>query len=459
MPTVGDHAVILGASMGGLLTARVLADFYRTVTVVERDVLPDIPTNRQGVPQGRHGHILLRRGSQILEDLFEGILDELVAAGAPVWNDGDVSEVDVSFRGHHIVRAGCFEDLSSTTLYSPSRPLLDFRVRQRVLAFPNVVMLEGHDIVELTATPGRDHITGVRIASHNGGTDEHVEADLVVDAMGRGSRMPAFLERLGYDRPAEDELAIGLTYSTQPFHVPPGKLKDKVYAYSFIPGRPTAVSLFGYENDTWLLTVQGIVGQETPFNYAEMIAFAARVAPDHVMAALRSSQPAGDVARHRFHSNRWRRYDKLRRFPSGLLVVGDAICSFNPIYGQGMTVAAMDALVLRDCLRKGGGPNLSRRFFAAAAKKIGVAWEMSVGSDLALPEVMATPPLAMRLPNAYNDWVLSAAESDLRVAEQFFKVLNLVNPPTHLLRPAVMLRVASANLRRRRTRLPDAVVR
>jgi 2-polyprenyl-6-methoxyphenol hydroxylase-like FAD-dependent oxidoreductase len=456
---VGDHAVVLGASMGGLLTARVLADFYRTVTVVERDVLPDTPTNRQGVPQGRHGHILLRRGSQILEVLFAGILDELVASGAPVWNDGDTSKVDLSFRGHHLVRAGCFEDLPSTTLYSPSRPLLEFHVRQRVLTIPNVVMLEGHDIVDLTATPGRDHITGVRIAGHHGGTDEHVEADLVVDAMGRGSRMPAFLERLGYDRPAEDELAIGLTYSTQPFHVPPGKLKDKVYAYSFIPGRPTAVSLFGYENDTWLLTVQGIVGQETPFNYAEMIAFAARVAPDHVMAALRSSQPAGDVARHRFHSNRWRRYDKLRRFPSGLLVVGDAICSFNPIYGQGMTVAAMDALVLRDCLRKGGGPNLSRRFFAAAAKKIGVAWEMSVGSDLALPEVMATPPLSMRLPNAYNDWVLSAAESDLRVAEQFFKVLNLVNPPTHLLRPAVMLRVASANLRRRRTRLPDAVVR
>src|ERR1700712_1384109 len=120
MPMVGDHAVVLGASMGGLLTARVLADFYRTVTVVERDVLPDTPTNRQGVPQGRHGHILLRRGSPILGDFFGGVLDELVAAGAPVWNDGDVSKVDVSFRGHHIVRAGCFEDLSSTILYSPS---------------------------------------------------------------------------------------------------------------------------------------------------------------------------------------------------------------------------------------------------------------------------------------------------------------------------------------------------
>jgi 2-polyprenyl-6-methoxyphenol hydroxylase-like FAD-dependent oxidoreductase len=143
----------------------------------------------------------------------------------------------------------------------------------------------------------------------------------------------------------------------------------------------------------------------------------------------------------------WRRYDKLPRVPSGLLVIGDAICSFNPIYGQGMTVAAMDALVLRDCLRD-GGTDVSRRYFACAAEGIGVAWQMAVGSDLALPEVKAPRPISVRLPNTYNDWVLSAAESDLRVAEQFWKVLNLVELPRRLLRPAVMVRVALAKLRR-----------
>jgi 2-polyprenyl-6-methoxyphenol hydroxylase-like FAD-dependent oxidoreductase len=442
--------------MGGLLAARVLADFYRTVTVVERDVLPDTPVNRQGVPQGRHGHVLLRRGSQVLSDLFPGLLDELVADGAPVWNDGDLSKLDVSFRGHQIVRSGRFADLSSTAFYSPSRPFLEFHVRQRVLALENVVLLQRRDVVDLTCTPGKDRITGVRIASRQDGAEELLDADLVVDAMGRGSRMPAFLAGMGYERPVEDELVIGLTYSSQPFRVPPGTLNEKVYVYNFVPGRPKAVSLFGYEHDNWLLTIQGIMGQETPFNHAEMLEFAADVAPDHVVAALHSGQPTGDVARHRTQSNRWRRYDKLRRLPSGLLVVGDAICSFNPIYGQGMTVAAMDALVLRDCLRDGGA-DLSRRFFASAAKWIGVAWQMAVDSDLALPEVEATRPISVRLPNAYNDWVLSAAESDIQVAEQFWKVLNLVDLPSRLLRPSVMARVVIANLRRSGARVPNPV--
>jgi 2-polyprenyl-6-methoxyphenol hydroxylase-like FAD-dependent oxidoreductase len=446
MATGGEHAVVLGASMAGLLAARVLADFYRTVTVVERDTLPDTPMNRQGVPQGKHGHVLMRRGSQILSELFPGLLDELVAGGVPVWDDGDVSKVDVSFRGHQIVRSGRFADLSSTTFYSPSRPFLEFCVRQRVLGLSNVRILQRRDVLDLTCTPERDRITGVRIANRQSGAEELLGADVVVDAMGRGSRTPVFLQSLGYQRPVEDELAIRLTYSSQPFHVPPGTLKEKVYVYNFVPGRPKAVSLFGYENDTWMLTVQGIMGQETPFDHAEMLEFAASAAPDHVVAALHSGRPIGDVARHRIHSNRWRRYDKLRRLPSGLLAIGDAICSFNPIYGQGMTVAAMDALVLRDCLRD-DGPDLPRRFFASAAKGIGVAWQMAVGSDLALPELEAPRPISVRVPNAYNDWVLFAAESDLEVAEQFWKVLNLVEPPGHLLRPSVMVRVVMAQLR------------
>jgi 2-polyprenyl-6-methoxyphenol hydroxylase-like FAD-dependent oxidoreductase len=172
MALIGGHAVVLGASMGGLLTARVLADFYRTVTVVERDILPDGPVNRQGVPQGRHGHILMRRGSQILSDLFPGLMDDLEADGAPVWSDGDLSKVDVSFRGHQILRNGHFSDLASTRFYSPSRPFLEFHVRQRIRELEDVTLRQGHDVHEPTHTPERDHITGVRIVNRQSSAEE-----------------------------------------------------------------------------------------------------------------------------------------------------------------------------------------------------------------------------------------------------------------------------------------------
>src|ERR1700754_217232 len=204
MAKLGQHAVVLGASMGGLLAARVLADFYETVTVVERDELPGTAANRRGVPQGRHGHLLLDRGSQVLGELFPGILDELVAAGAPVLGgDDDLSKLYMSNGGHLITCSGRFND---NPLYLPSRPFLECQVRRRLRAVANVTVLEGHDVVELTSTVLGDRVTGALIrARHDGG--EHVlGADLVVDAMRRGARTPAFLEGLGYGRPVEDHV-------------------------------------------------------------------------------------------------------------------------------------------------------------------------------------------------------------------------------------------------------------
>ena len=206
------------------------------------------------------------------------------------------------------------------------------------------------------------------------------------------------------------------------------------------PDRPQTMALFGYENDTWLFTLGGMMGCEPPTEYAEMVTFAEQFAPADVIAVLRAAEPIGEVSRHRVPSNRWRRYDKMGRLPDGLLVVGDAICSFNPIYGQGMTVAALDALALRDCLRE-GDHDLPRRFFGSSAKAIGVAWDLAVGSDLALPEVEGKRSVAVRLTNLYTDRILAAAESDPVVAERFLRVIHLVDPPSRLLRPAVLFRV------------------
>ena len=171
------------------------------------------------------------------------------------------------------------------------------------------------------------------------------------------------------------------------------------------------------------------------------------------LAAVRAGEPLGEAAQHRFPSSRWRRYDKARLLPGGLLVVGDAVCSFNPIYGQGMTVAALEALALRNCLSR-GTTDLPRRFFRATAKPIGQAWQLAAGGDLSLPEIQGTPPLSTRLLNGYMERLLTAAEYDIAAFEQFLKVAWLVDAPIRLLRPAMMWRAASANQRRQKRPTP-----
>jgi 2-polyprenyl-6-methoxyphenol hydroxylase-like FAD-dependent oxidoreductase len=455
VPELGERAVVLGASMGGLLAARVLSDFFRTVTVVERDVLPDNPANRRGVPQGRHIHVLLARGAQILDELFPGILSELVADGAPIWDDGDLSKLFASFGGHQMLRSGeaildhkVLAIFQAMPLFFPSRPLLECHVRRRLREIGNVEILEGHDAAELTSTADRNRVTGVRVINRDTGAERELTADLVMDAMGRGAHTPAFLESLGYGRPSEDHIVMHTTYASQLVRMPPGAVREMLTLISAAPGRPTGMFLTSYEKDTWVFTVFGMVGHEPPRDLAGMLSFAQEYGPAHLLAAVRAAEPVGEVVQHRMPSSQWRRFDKMRRFPDGLLVCGDAICSFNPIYGQGMTVSALDAIALRDCLRR-GRTDLSRRYFRAAAKPIGVAWQIAAGSDLTFPEVAGRRSPSMRVSNRLVDWVLTACESDPRVGAQFFRVQGLVDPPARLLQPAFIGRVAAVNLLRR----------
>ena len=450
MPELGDHAVVLGASMGGLLAARVLADFFGTVTVIERDVLPDGPAIRQGVPQGRHVHVLLARGAQILDELFPGFLNELVADGAPVWDDGELSELHLSFGGHEMLRSGKIGlEPKALAVYMPSRLFLECHVLRRLHAIRNVTILGGHEVAELKSTADRNRVTGARVVSRDSGAERELTADVVVDAMGRGAHTPAFLESLGYGRPVEDHIVMHTTYVSQLLRIPRGTLKEKLVDISPAPGRPTGMFLTGNENDTWMFTVFGMVGHEPPRDLAGMLSFAQEYCPDHLIAAMRAAEPIGEVAHHRMPSSQWRRYDKMPRLPDGLLVCGDAICSFNPVYGQGMTVAALDAAALRDCLRR-GGTDLPRRYFRASAKPIGVAWQMVASLDLAFPGVAGRRSRSMRVTTRLVDWALTACESDPVVAARFFKVNGLIDRPIRLLHPAFVYRVAVANLRRRR---------
>ncbi|GHE78606.1 hydroxylase [Amycolatopsis deserti] len=441
------HAVVLGAGMGGLLAARVLAGFYDRVTVVERDHLGEAVAHRRGVPQGRHVHALLPRGGEIVDELFPGLLAELVADGGTVL--ADYSRLHFSPGGHRLS-----PEMQLPPMHQPSRPFLEAHVRNRLRGLSTVDLRDGYDVTGLTTSAAGDRVTGVRVQRRApASAEETLDADLVVDALGRSARTPAWLDELGYRRPDEDEVPVHLRYTSRLVRLRPDAVRETLVVIGATPERPHGMALFAYEDDTWLFTVAGY-GEDHPRpDYDEMVGFAARSAPPHLIEALRAAEPLSDVATFAFPASRWRRYDKLRRFPEGLLVFGDAICSFNPIYGQGMSVAALEALALRDCLRR-GERNLARRFFRAAAEPIGVAWRLSVGSDLTLPQVQAPRPLPVRLVNRYVERVLTAAERDPVVAAQFMRVSAFLDPPSALMRPSILARVAGTG--RAVPRLRDA---
>jgi 2-polyprenyl-6-methoxyphenol hydroxylase-like FAD-dependent oxidoreductase len=431
---IGEHAVVIGASVAGLLAARALSDAYERVTIVERDELPPLGEGRKAVPQGRHAHVMLASGLAAIELLLPGITDALLAAGARPCSS---REIRLVISGHLLSR-----EAPGADVLLASRPLIEGQIRRRVLALENVTVLERCEVEDLMTSADGKRVTGVRIQPRVGRAARKVgDADLTVAASGRSARVPALLQTLGYRRPEEERLPIDLLYVSRRLRLRSGALPgDRIVAIGARPGLPRGLMLIEQE-DHWILTVSGYGAEHHPPTDEEgYLAFTASVAPTDVMAAIRESEPLSEIVTHGFPTNQRRRYDRLKCFPDGLLVVGDAIASFNPLYGQGMSVAALEAIELRRCLQR-GHRQLARRFFRAAGKVVAPAWEMAVGGDLALPEVEGDRPVLLRLTNAYVDRLLHVAEHDPLVAAAFNDVADLLAPQWNIMLPRVLWRV------------------
>jgi len=434
-----DHAVVVGASMGGLVAARVLSEVYDRVTLVERDVLDDSASPRRGVPQGRHAHGLLARGREVLEDFFPGLTEELVGLGA-----GRI-DLQAQFRwingGRQMHRAD-----SGLVGLGVSRPLLESRVRARVLALPNVTLLDGCDATGLTATADRGRVTGLRVLrrTDDGGADEVLDADLVVDASGRGSRGPQWLESLGYPAPQVEQVQIGLAYASRSYrrdpHGPAGAAVGATLA------NPRGGVIIDQEGDRWIVSIGGILGEAAPLDHEGFTAFAATLPSPAIHEVIRDAEPLTDAVRFRYPASSRRRYERMSRFPAGYLAFGDSICSFNPTYGQGMTVAALEGTVLRTCLADGTA-DLGRRFFRGAARIVDIPWDISVGADLRFPDVSGQRTAKVRMVNRYLERVHRAAETDPSVGRAFLRVVNMIDRPERLMAPRTALRVLRGSRR------------
>jgi 2-polyprenyl-6-methoxyphenol hydroxylase-like FAD-dependent oxidoreductase len=316
-------------------------------------------------------------------------------------------------------------------------------VRARVRALPTVEIVDRCHVGGFVTTPARDRVTGVRIRRSSAGVEETLGADLIVDATGRSGRAAAWLAKIGYDPPPEERLTVSLKYATRHLRLRPGQLREKFVAVGAEPGRPTGFVLQAEEEDRWVLTIIGYEGHHPPTDPEGFLAFVETMAPPDVFAAVCDAEPLDDIVAHGFPASFRRRYERLRLFPAGLLVFGDAICSLNPAYALGMSVAALQAVALRDSLAGGDG-DLARRFFRAAAKPVNIAWQLVVGPDLALPQVQGPRPLPVRVINAYVNRVMAAAERDPAVAEKFLRVIGLQDPPSRLFRPSMALRAMLA---------------
>ena len=279
---MGEHAVVLGASMAGSLAARVLTEAYRKVTVIDRDILPDGGLHRRSVPQGRHLHVLLPRGREVLEELFPGFTAGAVQAGAPT-GDG-LGAVRVVASGHRLRQV----DVGRLGLFV-SRPFLEGQVRARLRALPEITFVEGSDIASLMTTPDRRRITGVTVRGPEG-HPQHITADLVVDATGRGSRTPIWLREWGYSPPVEDRVEIRLGYATRTLRLRPGAIgNDKFIAIVPTVDNPRTGALGAMEDGRHILTLGGLLGNYPPTDPAGFEAFAASLAAPDIAEAIQDA--------------------------------------------------------------------------------------------------------------------------------------------------------------------------
>ncbi len=413
----GEHAVVIGASIAGMCAARVLSDFYDRVTVFERDELPDGPANRSAVPQGRHVHLLMARGAQELETHFPGLLDDMVAAGVPILENRPDC-IHFGAAGHVLGTTRQLRD--EFTAYVPSRPQLEWQIRRRAAAIANVDIVRA-GIAEPTFDADRQRVTGVRLD-----TGEAIPADLVVDAAGRGTRLPVWLEQWGFDRPPEDSVDVGIAYATHQLRIPDGLITEKVVVAGASHNQLRGLGMLCYEDGTWGLTTFGVAKVEPPHDFAGMCALADEVVPPHIAAAIRKGEPIGEVAFHKYPASRWRRYHKLERFPSGILPFGDAVASFNPTFGQGMTMSSLQAGHLRRVLESPGA-DLAREFNAATAKSTFPVWTMNAIGDLVLHRASGRTPWWYGPVGGLFDQFLGAAETDPVLAEWFLRRFSLLD--------------------------------
>ncbi|MFF4579856.1 NAD(P)/FAD-dependent oxidoreductase [Streptomyces sp. NPDC001373] len=433
-PAARDHAVVLGAGIAGLCTAAVLTRHFTRVTLVERDRIKGrraVGSARRGVPQSPHIHTVLAHAVRQMEQVFPGLTDQCLANGAVSAELGSQSRI--TYHGHMLPQRSAGIDAIMA-----SRPFLEAELRERALRLTALSLRDGAEVTGLVTdgTRGEAAVRGVGLYPRRGQAGgEVLEADLVVDAMGRGARSGAWMEQMGYRRAPEERTRINVTYASRHFALPPDALgADRAVMIGATASRPRGMVFAAQENGTWVVSLHSYGNDRLPEDGQGFLECAAAIAPPDVMSELRRAEPLDPIAVYRFPCGVRRRYDRLKHFPDGLLAIGDALCSVNPVYGAGISLAAREAVLLGECLAAKGAEPLARRFFASAHDATHAAWWLSKIGDYSLMPNGLSPRL---LGSAFRR-LMAAAANDPKTASALLRSLSFVDSPLELARPRVL---------------------
>ncbi|MEV8037848.1 pyridine nucleotide-disulfide oxidoreductase [Streptomyces sp. NPDC086182] len=432
-------AVIVGGGMAGMLAAQAVSGFVDEAVIIEPDDLPDTPAPRTGLPQARHIHILMAGGADAANLLIPGIVDDWTDAGAhrhTLTTDMVALSPEGWYRrwkpSHHF-------------LMTASRDLLDWVVRNRVLKNTTVRLLPGRKVTGLLGTDRQ--ITGVRHAPARGrdsSQSPELLADIVIDASGRASRATAWLDELGISGIPERSLDTGLTYATRIFRAPEGAERIPVFNVMADPraGNGQSAALAPIESGLWIASLAGIKGHGPSRDPDAFVPFALGLRHPLIGQLLHDVEAVSDVAVN--HSSRNRRYyfEKARVWPDGFVALGDSVVTYNPVYGQGMSVAARGALALQAEVERAGdvrAPGLARRIQRAAARPAQAAWALAMAQDIHYTSAHGqTPSWTDRLASAFSSRLSRTATGSAFMASAVTDVTTMRKNATRLMRPDVI---------------------
>lgn len=422
------RAVVIGAGIGGLSAASALCNRFESVTVLERDRLAAVACPRAGTPQDRHVHALLGGGLKALDGLLPGFGADLLRVGAVTLNG--TRDVRVERPGFDPFPA---RDLGVVTC-AASRPLLEWLLRQRVARLPGVAIMDRCRAIEIMAGADATAVSAVRYEDADGQL-QVLSADLVIDASGRGALTLALLQAIGRSAAPETTMGVDIGYATAGYEIPhdPGRGWRGVMTFPQAPQSSRGALMLPQEGQRWMLGLGGRGSDKPPGDEVGFLEFARQLRTPTVYNAIRNARRIGGISRYEFPQSRWRHFERVPDFPRGLLPLGDAICVFNPVYGQGMSVAAQQALLLRTLLERkgavgGAGGALSQAFFAGLQPLLEAPWAMAAVPDFIFPQTVGRRP-----PDLERNLRLGMAL--MRLAARRPEVHKLVVEVQHLLKP------------------------